>query len=86
MRFAEAEAEALIREHMHVVNVLIDALAERGTLTGDELLQIINNAVSGELLAREHERRREMQARVESAEKFKEAALHVALQTESGAA
>jgi hypothetical protein len=72
LRYAEAEAEALIREHLYVVTVLIDQLADRGILTGEELEQIIRDAVPGEMQAREHGRRREMQMRVESAEKFKE--------------
>lgn len=72
LRFAAAEAEMLLREHLHVVTVLIDQLSERGTLTGDEVEQIIHDAIPGEMLAREHERRREMQARAKSAEKFKE--------------
>jgi ATP-dependent Zn protease len=70
--FAEAEAEALIRAHMGVVEAIADAMAEQGTLDGEQVDQIISDAVAAGMLAAERKRRREMQARAERAEKFKE--------------
>lgn len=35
LRYVEAEVEALIRSHLHVVMALTDALVEYGTLTTD---------------------------------------------------
>lgn len=70
--FAEAEAEALIRAHMGVVKAIADALVKYGTLYSEQIDGIIARAINAELLAREHERRREMRARTERASQFKE--------------
>jgi hypothetical protein len=72
LAFAEAEAEALIRAHLPVVTALVDALDEKGTLTGDEVDRIISDGIAGEMLEVEREHRRHDRARVESAAKFKE--------------
>jgi hypothetical protein len=57
IRFAEAEAEALIRAHLGVVTELVDALVEHGTLSGEQVDRIISNAVAGEMVADENARR-----------------------------
>jgi hypothetical protein len=71
LAYASAEAEALIRAHMPVVNALIDALVEHGILSGEQVDEIISGAIAAEMLTAEHARRRDQQQRVENAAQFK---------------
>jgi hypothetical protein len=73
LAYCEAEAEALIRAHVGVVQALIDALVDRGTLTSDEIDLIIAGAVAGERLSaalsrRANWRKRELSAKCFAAE------------------
>lgn len=72
LRWAEAEAEALIRQHMTAVSMLADELVERGELLTEQIDQIIGAAVDVDKLKIEHARRKEMKARTDRAGKFKE--------------
>jgi hypothetical protein len=58
LTYAEAEAEALIRNNRDIVEAATDALVEKGTLSGDEVDAIISDCVARRSLAAEHERRR----------------------------
>jgi hypothetical protein len=74
LRFAEVEAETLIRAHRSVVTALIDDLIERGTLTGDEVDWIISIAVA---LETERSRRADWRARELAANSFRIGCGHV---------
>lgn len=50
--------------------LLADALVDQGTVDGEQVDEIIIKATAIEVLAAEHQRRREMHARAESAAKF----------------
>jgi hypothetical protein len=63
LRCAEAEAETLIRAHLPVVTALIDQLVEHGTLSGEQVDEIISGAVAAEIVAAEHQRRRKRRRR-----------------------
>lgn len=67
--WAEAEAAALIRARPTVV-MLADALVDQGAVDGKQVDEIIIRATTIEMLTDEHQRRREMRARGESAAKF----------------
>jgi hypothetical protein len=70
LRYAEAEAEALIRAHLGVVTALVDALVEKGTLYSEQIDRIINDAVAAEIVASELLERQRWSQRIESAAKF----------------
>jgi hypothetical protein len=58
LAYAEAEAAALIREHLNVVLALVDAIIDRGgTLTGSEVDEVIAAAVAVKAAADERQRR-----------------------------
>ena len=57
MEYCEAEAAALIRASIEIVHALVEALIERGTLTGDEIDVIIAREVAVKALADERARR-----------------------------
>jgi hypothetical protein len=67
LAYAEAEAAALLSAHLGVVTALVDAIIERGVLTGDEVDQVIIRAMAAETLAVERQRRRDWQERRASA-------------------
>jgi ATP-dependent Zn protease len=46
LAYCEAEAAALIRANIEIVHALVEALIERGTLTGDEIDTILARAPS----------------------------------------
>jgi hypothetical protein len=71
VRYAEAEAEALIRAHQGVVTALVDALVENGTLYSEQIDRIINDAVAAEIVASELLERQRWSQRIESAAKFR---------------
>jgi hypothetical protein len=64
------EAAALLSAHLGVVTALVDAIVERGVLTGDEVDQVIMQAMVAETLAVECQRRRDWQERLASAAAF----------------
>jgi len=70
IRYAEAEATALIREHLYVVTALVDSIMVRGVLTGHEVDTIIMRAVAEKALADEHARRAAWRRTEESAASF----------------
>ena len=70
LAYAEAEAEALIRAHLPVVTALIDQLVEHGTLSGEQVDEIISGALARFALAKEQARRRDFAQRVKSAAIF----------------
>jgi len=55
--YCEAEAAALIRANIEIVHALVEALIERGILTGDEIDTIIAREVAAKALANERARR-----------------------------
>jgi hypothetical protein len=59
LAYAEAEASALLEANLPVVLALVEAIIERGTLTGDEVDEVIETAVACETLRIEHDRRAE---------------------------
>ncbi len=67
--YAEAEAEALLRAHPIVVTALVDAIEEKGTLSGIEVDGIIMRAMAAEGVAVE-QRRRAAWKRVEQSATF----------------
>ena len=78
IHFAEVEAAAIIRPHCCAVKATADALMEQGTIDGNRVDEIIACAADIETLAIEHERRREMQGRAESASRLREFAVQSA--------
>jgi hypothetical protein len=70
LAYCEAEAEALIRNNLDVVEMLTDALVEKGSLIGDEVDAIIAACVARRSLAAEHERRRCWQGIIANANIF----------------
>ena len=48
LTYAEAEAAELIRQNLHIVSALIDAIIEHGTLTGGEGGAIVAQARAAE--------------------------------------
>jgi hypothetical protein len=70
LAYAEAEAEALIRAHLPVVTALIDQLVEHGTLSGEQVDEIISGAIAAEIVAAEHQRRRKWDEAVKNAAIF----------------
>jgi hypothetical protein len=72
LAYAEAEAEALIRANLDIVEALADALVAKGTLSGGaEVDEVIATCVARRALAKERERRRRWQAICISAGAFK---------------
>jgi len=55
--YCEAEAAALIRANIEIVQALVEALIERGILTGDEIDAIIAREIAVKALANERARR-----------------------------
>jgi hypothetical protein len=72
LKYAEAEAEALIRTHLGVVQALIDALETAGTLSGEQVDDTIARAVAARQLAEEQQRRHEWQNVITRANSFAE--------------
>jgi hypothetical protein len=70
LAYAEAEAEALIRNNRDIVETLTDALVEKGTLSGDEVDAIIAACVARRNMAAEYERRRQWAGVIERANNF----------------
>jgi hypothetical protein len=57
LAYAEAEAAALIRANIEIVQALVEALIERGILTGDRIDAVIAREVAAKALADERARR-----------------------------
>jgi hypothetical protein len=57
IEYCEAEATALLKSNLGIVRALVDALIERGTLTGAEVDAVIERAVAEKALADERARR-----------------------------
>jgi hypothetical protein len=71
LTYAEAEAEALIRDNRDIVEALTDSLVGKGTLSGDQVDAIISACVARRSLAAEHDRRRRWRDVIASANSFK---------------
>jgi hypothetical protein len=72
LKYCEAEASSLILEHIVIVRALVEALIERGTLSGDQVDEIISQSVAARLIKIEHQRRDDWRTRERSAAKFLE--------------
>jgi hypothetical protein len=70
LEYASVEAEALIRENLDIVRALVDAILERGNLTGDEVDTTIAAGMAKRLADAEMCRHRDWQQRTESARAF----------------
>jgi hypothetical protein len=70
LAYASADADTLIRAHLPVVTALIDQLVEHGTLSGEQVDEIISGALARFALAKEQARRRDFAQRVKSAAIF----------------
>lgn len=70
IRYAEAEAAALIRENLDIVLALVAAILERGILSGDEVDAIIAQAVAARAAESERQRRAEWRRAEQSAKAF----------------
>jgi hypothetical protein len=70
IRYAEAEAAAIIRENLDIARALIDAVMVRGVLDDAEVDMIIVLAVSARAVEAERQRRRDWRERAESARAF----------------
>jgi hypothetical protein len=57
--YCEAEATALLKANLEIVNALVEALIERGMLTGVEVDTIIAHQVAMRSIKLEHQRRDE---------------------------
>jgi hypothetical protein len=72
LAYVKAEAEALIRDNIDIVEALTDALVAKGTLLSDEVDQIISACMARRAVAVEHEKRKRWQAVIASARQFNE--------------
>jgi ATP-dependent Zn protease len=70
LSYSQAEAEALIRANIDIVEALTAALVAEGTLSGDQVDGIIADCVAQRSLAAEYERRRRWKGVVANANKF----------------
>jgi hypothetical protein len=70
IKYAEAEAAALIHENIDVARALVDALIAHGSLTGDQVDRVIVDAVGARSQAAERKRRPDWHEREASASKF----------------
>jgi len=57
--YAESEAHALLSDNTDILRDLVEALIERGTLSGDEVDTIIEHRIALRSIAAEHQRRDE---------------------------
>jgi hypothetical protein len=70
LKYCEAEAEALIRANIEIVHALVEALIERGILTGEEIDTIIAQTISTQSVIEKRQRRADWQRTAESAARF----------------
>jgi hypothetical protein len=70
IEYCEAEAAALIRENIEIVQALVEALIETGSLSGDQIDAIISREVAMRSIKLEHQRRADWQRTTESAALF----------------
>jgi hypothetical protein len=68
--YCEAEAEALIRNNIDGVEALTAALVAEGTLSGDQVDEIIADCVARRSLAAEYERRRRWKSAIANAKEI----------------
>lgn len=74
--YAEAEAEALLRAHPIAVTALVDAIVEKGALSGIEVDAIIAQAMAAGGLALERQRRAAWKRVEQSAARFADQSLN----------
>lgn len=60
----------MLRANLEIVNALVEALVEHGTLTGEEIDAIISHEVAMRSIRLEHQRRRDWRERTVSARAF----------------
>jgi hypothetical protein len=70
IEYAEAEATALLKANLDIVNALVEALVEHGTLSGTMVDNIISREVAMRSIRREHQRRAEWHRVEKSAAAF----------------
>ena len=70
LAFAHEEATALLAAHLGVVNALVDTLVETGTLTGEQVDEVIMRAMVAEAVADERQRQSNWQRVLEGATRF----------------
>jgi hypothetical protein len=75
IEFCRVEAAALLRAHQHVVGALTKELLARRTMTGEEIDEVIAQAIAEKTLADEHARRAAWKRAMESAASFDVATL-----------
>lgn len=68
--YAEAEADALLRQNLDILRVMTEVLIVYGTLTGEQVDEIISAGVVAGSLKKERLRRIEWKAREASAAEF----------------
>jgi hypothetical protein len=72
VRYAEAEARALLLANRDIVDALVEALIERGALSGDQVDETISQVVAMRLIKIEQQRREDWKQRQQSAENFEQ--------------
>ena len=71
VEYCRAEATALLTANIDVVNALVEALIESGTLTGEQVDEIISNCITVRSMAAERQRRVDWKQRESNAATFK---------------
>jgi len=69
--YCRAEATALLAANIDIVNALVEALIEHGTLSGEQVDEIISNCITVRSMAAERQRRVDWKQRESNAATFK---------------
>jgi hypothetical protein len=67
LSYCRAEAQALLQGNVDILRALVEALIDRGTLTGDQVDAVISHEVAMRSLRLEHQRRADWKRRQQSA-------------------
>jgi hypothetical protein len=70
LAFCQAEAKVILSANRDVLLALADRLVERGTLSGEEVDEVIGEAVASRLIVAEHQRRADWRRRERNAQAF----------------
>jgi hypothetical protein len=68
--YAEAEAHALLTQNIHLLNMMVEVLIEKGTMSGDEVDEVISAGVVARSLEKERQRRADWRQRERNALEF----------------
>jgi hypothetical protein len=71
VRYCRAEATALLTVNRDILDALVEALIEHGTLTGEQVDEIISNCITVRSMAAERKRRVDWKQRESNAATFK---------------